>query len=37
MAFSIVVEMLNLRLRKRRQPMRLHKGIEGPDRRGPPA
>jgi predicted tellurium resistance membrane protein TerC len=29
MAFSIVVEMLNLRLRKKRQPMRLHKGIDG--------
>jgi predicted tellurium resistance membrane protein TerC len=34
MAFSIVVEMLNLRLRKKRQPMRLHKNIEGPDKGG---
>jgi predicted tellurium resistance membrane protein TerC len=25
MAFSVVVEMLNLRLRKKREPMRLHK------------
>ena len=32
MAFSVVVEMLNLRLRKPRQPVRLHKDIEAPDR-----
>jgi predicted tellurium resistance membrane protein TerC len=25
MAFSVVVEMLNLRLRKKREPMKLHK------------
>ena len=29
MAFSIAVEMLNLRLRKARQPVRLHKGLGG--------
>ena len=28
MAFSVVVEMLNLRLRRKRQPMRLHKEME---------
>ena len=28
MAFSVAVEMLNLRLRKKRQPVRLHKGLE---------
>ena len=36
MAFSVVVEMLNLRLRRKRQPMRLHKEMEsggGDDRR----
>jgi predicted tellurium resistance membrane protein TerC len=27
MAFSVLVEMLNLRLRRRRQPVRLHKGL----------
>ena len=32
MAFSVVVEMLNLRLRKLRQPVRLHKDIEATDR-----
>ena len=31
MAFSVTVEMLNLRLRKARQPVRLRKDIEGPD------
>jgi len=29
MAFSVAVEMLNLRLRKARQPVRLHKDLEG--------
>ncbi len=28
MAFSVAVEMLNLRLRKKRQPIRLHKELE---------
>ena len=28
MAFSVVVEMLNLRLRKKRQPLKLHKELE---------
>ena len=32
MAFSVLVEMLNLRLRKKRQPMRLHKPL---DSKGP--
>jgi len=32
MAFSIVVEMLNLRLRKKRQPMRLHKPLDAEGR-----
>jgi predicted tellurium resistance membrane protein TerC len=32
MAFSVAVEMLNLRLRKPRQPVRLYKDIEAPDR-----
>ncbi len=31
MAFAIAVEMLNLRLRKRRQPMKLHKGLRRDD------
>jgi predicted tellurium resistance membrane protein TerC len=31
MAFSVVVEMLNLRLRKPRQPLKLRKDIEAPD------
>ena len=30
MAFSVAVEMLNLRLRRKRDPVRLHKGIEAP-------
>ena len=30
MAFSVMVEMLNLRLRRRRQPVRLHKGLRSP-------
>jgi len=29
MAFAVAVEMLNLRLRKKRQPLRLHKELEG--------
>jgi predicted tellurium resistance membrane protein TerC len=33
MAFSVVVEMLNLRLRKKRQPVKLHKEIEVPPAR----
>jgi hypothetical protein len=28
MAFAVAVEMLNLRLRKKRQPIRLHKELE---------
>jgi len=28
MAFAVAVEMLNLRLRKKRQPVRLHKELE---------
>jgi len=28
MAFSTVVEMLNIRMRKKAQPVRLHKSIE---------
>ena len=32
MAFSVVVEMLNLRLRKPRQPLKLRKDIEAPDK-----
>jgi len=36
MAFSVVVEMLNLRLRAKRQPVRLHKDIEPPERSGSP-
>jgi predicted tellurium resistance membrane protein TerC len=28
MAFSVAVEMLNLRLRKKRQPVRLHKPLD---------
>jgi len=39
MAFAVAVEMLNLRLRKRGQPVRLHKELEAtgtpPDRPGP--
>jgi len=35
MAFSVVVEMLNLRLRKKRQPVKLHKEIEVPEEPGP--
>jgi hypothetical protein len=27
MAFSVAVELLNIRLRKRLQPVRLHKGM----------
>ena len=34
MAFSVVVEMLNLRLRKKRQPVKLHKDLTPPDERG---
>ena len=30
MAFSVLVEMLNLQLRKKRQPMHLHKGLKEP-------
>jgi len=30
MAFSVLVEMLNLQLRKKRQPMQLHKGLKEP-------
>jgi predicted tellurium resistance membrane protein TerC len=30
MAFAVVVEMLNLRLRKKREPVRLHKDLEPP-------
>jgi predicted tellurium resistance membrane protein TerC len=33
MAFSVVVEMLNLRLRKKRQPVRLHKQLDSEGRR----
>ncbi len=33
MAFSVVVEMLNLRLRKKRQPVRLHKQLDSEERR----
>jgi predicted tellurium resistance membrane protein TerC len=36
MAFSVAVEMLNLRLRKRRQPVRLHKGVSADGRDGNP-
>lgn len=32
MAFSVAVETLNLRLRKKRPPVRLHKKLEAPDR-----
>jgi len=32
MAFAVVVEMLNLRLRKRREPVRLHKDIQADDK-----
>ena len=32
MAFSVVVEMLNLRLRKPRKPLKLRKDIEAPDK-----
>jgi predicted tellurium resistance membrane protein TerC len=34
MAFSVVVEMLNLRLRKKRQPVRLHKEMSAPEEGG---
>jgi predicted tellurium resistance membrane protein TerC len=34
MAFAVVVEMLNLRLRKARAPVRLHKEMESPDGKG---
>jgi predicted tellurium resistance membrane protein TerC len=34
MAFSVGVEMLNLRLRKKRQPVRLHKEMSAPDEGG---
>ncbi len=30
MAFSVAVEMLNLRLRRKRQPVKLHKGLRSP-------
>jgi predicted tellurium resistance membrane protein TerC len=33
MAFSVLVEMLNLRLRKKRQPVRLHKQLDSEERR----
>ena len=35
MAFSVAVETLNLRLRKKRQPVKLHKEIEAPEEPGP--
>ncbi len=35
MAFSVVVEMLNLRLRKKRQPVKLHKELGAPEEPGP--
>jgi len=35
MAFSVVVEMLNLRLRKKRLPVKLHKEVEVPGEPGP--
>lgn len=34
MAFSVAVEMLNLRLRKKRQPVRLHKEMSAPEEGG---
>jgi predicted tellurium resistance membrane protein TerC len=34
MAFSVVVEMLNLRLRKPRQALKLHKGLDAPGKDG---
>ena len=34
MAFSVGVEMLNLRLRKARTPLRLHKGLAADDAGG---
>ena len=34
MAFSVAVEMLNLRLRARREPIRLKKDLDDPDARG---
>ncbi|MBA3903820.1 MAG: hypothetical protein C0522_09140 [Rhodocyclaceae bacterium] len=34
MAFSVAVEMLNLRLRKKRQPVRLHKELAAPEEGG---
>jgi predicted tellurium resistance membrane protein TerC len=36
MAFSVVVEMLNLRLRKERRTIKLHKELDGRERDGPP-
>jgi len=35
MAFSVAVETLNLRLRKKRQPVKLHKELDTPEEPGP--